>query len=99
MVADVLNENRGTTPEEWEQFRTEFFGTPEDRHTNMDDRAVSLCFYETWTSTCNDLTVLPFEWLGIMADSIRRRAEILRKRARLRIRWRRTPKMPLRKVV
>ena len=91
VVADLLLE---TSPEEWEHLRVGLFGSPEDRHANMDDRSASLCFYQTWTHTCNALAVLPPEQLEEMANELKIRAVALQNRARLRIRWRRSPGQP-----
>jgi len=93
-VVDIL---RATDLEEWEHFRICYFGAPGDRHDRNHLR-ISLCFYDAWTSTFNTLSVLSFGQMDEMARNLTTRAAILRDRARLRIRWRRSPR-PLPKVV
>lgn len=95
IVADLLSEKAETiSAEEWDYFRPRFFGSPADRHTGNDDIRVSLCYYEGWASTCDAISVLPFEKLGEMVNDLRKRAEELRlrqceaKSSKVRVIWR-----------
>ena len=81
VVADFLSKKAEiSSAEEWDYFRTRFFGSPADRHTGNDDILVSLCYYVSWASTCDAISVLPFEKMGEMVNDLRKHAEELRLR-------------------